>query len=69
MVAAALAIAAEVLSWVIFAAVLHAPLGAGKIIVSLPGLLGGIFAILGARQIDTMDAPSGAGPPPVASVM
>ncbi|HEY7372699.1 MAG TPA: hypothetical protein VIF57_11105 [Polyangia bacterium] len=68
-VAAALAIAAEVLSWVIFTSVLGVPLGAGKIVLSIPGLLGGVFAILGARQIQAMNAAPAAMPPPAAAAM
>jgi len=67
-VAAALAIAAEVLSWVVFSAVLGVPLGAGKIILSIFGLLGGLFGILGARQIQAMSAEP-AGMPPAAAPM
>lgn len=69
MVAGGLAIAAEVLSFVIVAAVLGVPLGAGKVIFSLPGLLGAIFAFLGSRQIQAMSVAAPAGMPPAAAPM
>jgi hypothetical protein len=68
MIAAGLAIGAEVLSMVIVAAVLGVPIGFGKVIFSSLGLVGGVLGILAARQL----AAAGAGPataPPVAAQM
>ena len=66
MIAAGLAIAAEALSFVIVASVVGVPIGAGKVVLSLPGLLGGILGILGARQIQAMNAAPPM-PPPAAA--
>src|SRR5262245_31523385 len=62
-IASALAIAAEVLSAVVVGAVLGVALGVGKLIFSAIGLLGGIFGIVGARQIAAGVAPAAAPPP------
>jgi len=68
MIAAGLAIGAEVLSAVVVATVLGVPIGFGKIIFSSLGLVGGILGILAARQIAAAaDAP--AAPPAVAAPM
>ena len=66
--ASALAILAEVGSSVIFGMMLGAGVGAAKLAFSAMGLLGGIFGLLGARQILAENAaPIDA--PPVAAPM
>ena len=66
--ASALAILAEVGSSVIFGTILGAGVGAVKLAFSAMGLLGGIFGLLGARQILAANAaPIDA--PPVAAPM
>jgi len=69
MVAAGLAIGAEALSMVIVGAVLGVPIGFGKVLFSSFGLVGGVLAILGARQIAAMSAEPAEAPPPVAAQM
>jgi hypothetical protein len=68
MVAAGLAIAAEVLSMVVVGAVLHLPIGFGKVLFSSFGLVGGILGILGARQIAAMSAEPAVAPPVAAQM-
>jgi hypothetical protein len=69
LIASGIAIGAEILSAIIFAAVLGVPLGFGKLLVSAIGLLGGVFGIMGARQIMAASGPPAGGPPPVAAPM
>lgn len=61
--ASALAILAEVMSSVIFGVMLGAGVGAAKLALSAMGLLGGIFGLLGARQIMAANAAPAAAPP------
>jgi hypothetical protein len=68
-IAAALAIGAEVLSAVIVAVVLGLPLGFGKILLSVLPVVGAILAIVGARQIAAANAMAAAPPPPVTAPM
>jgi hypothetical protein len=68
MVAAGLAIAAEVLSMVVVGAVLGLPIGFGKVLFSSFGLVGGILGILGARQIAAMSAEPAVAPPVAAQM-
>jgi hypothetical protein len=68
MIAAGLAIAAEVLSGVIVGAVMGAGIGFGKIIFSSLGLVGGILGLIAARQIAAANA-APAAPPPMAAPM
>jgi len=62
-IAAALAIGAEVLSAVIVAVVVGVPLGFGKILFSALPVVGGILAIVAARQITAANAVAASGPP------
>jgi len=66
--ASALAILAEVMSSVIFGFMLGAAVGAAKLAFSAMGLLGGIFGLLGARQIMAANA-APVEAPPVAAPM
>lgn len=68
-IAAALAISAEVLSAVIVAVVLGLPLGFGKVLFSVLPVVGAILAIVGARQIMAANAVAAEPPPPVAAPM
>jgi hypothetical protein len=67
LVSGALAIAAEVLGAIVVHSALHIPIGMGKVLASSLGLVGGILAIVGARQIKAGNAP--VEPPPIASPM
>jgi hypothetical protein len=68
-IAAALAIGAEVLSAVVVGVVLGLPLGFGKILFSALPVVGAILAIVGARQITAANAMAAAPPPSVAAPM
>jgi len=66
-VAASLALAAEVISCVVVAVFLGAAIGAGKLLLSSVGIIAGILSLFGARQIAMANAaPPVDGPPPVA---
>jgi hypothetical protein len=67
--ASALAILAEVGSSVIFGMMLGAGVGAAKLALSAMGLLGGIFGLLGARQILAANAAPPVDAPAVAAPM
>jgi hypothetical protein len=68
-IAAALAIGAEVLSAVVVGVVMGLPLGFGKILFSALPVVGGILAIVGARQVAAANAMAAAAPPSVAAPM
>jgi hypothetical protein len=68
-IAAAMAIGAEVLSAVIVAVVLGLPLGFGKILLSALPVVGASLAIIAARQIAAANAMAAAPPPSVAAPM
>ena len=68
-IAAAMAIGAEVLSAVVVALVVGVPLGFGKILFSALPVVGGILAIVAARQITAANAVAEAPPPSVAAPM
>ena len=68
MIAAAMAIGAEVLSALIVGLVVGVPIGFGKILFSALPVVGGILAILGARQISAANAVAEA-PPPSSAAM
>jgi len=69
MIAAALAIGAEVLSAVIVGVVVGVPIGFGKILFSALPVVGGILAIVAARQIAAANTVAEAAPPPVTAPM
>lgn len=68
-IAAALAIGAEVLSAVVVGVVLGLPLGFGKILFSALPVVGAILAIVAARQITAANAMAADPPPSVAVPM
>jgi hypothetical protein len=66
-VAAALALVAEVVSCVVVAAFLGAAVGATKVLFSSVGIIAGILGILGARQIAKANAVPAEMPPAMAT--
>jgi len=67
-VAAALSMAAEVLGCVVIGVVAGGTIGFGKVLLSACGILGGLLALFGARQI-AAGAASSAPPPDAAAAM
>jgi len=65
-VAAALALAAEVISCVVVAVFFGAAIGGGKLLLSSVGIIAGVLGLFGARQIAMAHAVPVDGPPPVA---
>jgi hypothetical protein len=67
-VAAALSLAAEVLGCVVIGVIAGGTIGFGKVLLSACGILGGVLALFGARQIAAGAAPPAA-PPDAAAAM
>jgi len=56
-----------VLGCVVVAVVFGLAIGAGKLLLSAAGIIAGILALFGARQISIANAVPVDGPPPLAS--